>query len=121
SFIGMKPDIVWRCFGDRAEINRKARFAPDAFEPCAEGTLASLRALIAECRIDDMPPELPPMSASLVGYMGYDMVRLMEHLPNQPPDPIGVPDGMFVRPTVMAVFDTIADNITIVTPAWPRP
>jgi anthranilate synthase component 1 len=120
SFIGLKPDLVWRCRGDAAEINRRARFDPDAFEPCGQGALDSLRALIAECRIEDMPPHLPPMSASLVGYMGYDMVRLMEHLPNCPPDPLGIPDGMFVRPTVMAVFDTIEDRITIVTPVWPR-
>src|SRR5271169_5876430 len=32
SFIGLKPDIIWRCFGDRAEINRRARFDPEGFE-----------------------------------------------------------------------------------------
>jgi len=121
SFIGLKPDLIWRCRGDEAEINRDALSNPDAFEPCGEGALDSLRSLISECKIDDLPPELPPMASSLVGYMGYDMVRLMEHLPNVPPDPIGVPDGMFLRPTIMLVFDTIGDHITVVTPVWPRP
>src|SRR3546814_1835033 len=59
------------------------------------------------------------MGSSLVGYMGYDMVRLMERLPDVPPDPIGVPDGMFVRPTIMLIFDSIGDHVTIVTPVWP--
>src|SRR5690606_24576763 len=119
SFIGLKPDLIWRCRGDAAEINRDALADPDAFRPCAQGALDSLRALIEECRIPDFPAALPPMASSLVGYMGYDMVRLMEHLPDTPPDPIGVPDGMFVRPTIMLAFDAIGDHITIVTPVWP--
>ena len=56
------------------------------------------------------------MASSLVGYMGYDMVRLMEHLPNEPEDTLGIPDGLFIRPTIMAVFDTVADRITLVAP-----
>src|SRR5579875_3275551 len=46
SFIGLKPDLIWRCFGDRAEINRRARADADSFEPVAEGALASLRRLV---------------------------------------------------------------------------
>lgn len=46
SAIGLKPDVIWRCFGDRAEINRQARHDAAAFEPCARPALAELRALI---------------------------------------------------------------------------
>src|SRR6516164_4567665 len=76
SFIGLKPDLIWRCFGNKAEINRRARSTPDAFEPhegAAPGALASLRAIIAESRIDT-PAPLPPMASGLFGYMGYGMV-----------------------------------------------
>jgi anthranilate synthase component I len=122
SFIGLKPDLIWRCFGDRAEINRQARFDAKAFLPCPvsehAGALASLRATIAESYIE-LPPNLPPMAAGLVGYLGYDMVRLMENLPDENPDVLGLPDGLFVRPTVIAVFDNIADNVTLITPVWP--
>jgi len=124
SFIGLKPDLIWRCFGNRAEINRQARFDTEAFEPCPVGTergaIESLRAVVAESRID-LPPGLPPMAAGLVGYMGYDTVRLVERLPDSNPDVLGVPDGMFLRPTVVAVFDTIEDRVTVVTPVWPDP
>jgi anthranilate synthase component 1 len=120
SIVGLKPDLIWRCRGDKPEINRQARSDPDRFEPCAEGSLGSLRRLIAECHIEDFPENLPPMAAGLVGYMGYDMVRLMERLPEANPDPIDVPDGMFLRATVMAVFDNIEDIVTVVTPAWPQ-
>lgn len=119
SFIGMKPDLIWRAQGDRAEINRSARFDPDAFEPCAEPTLESFRNLLAEIHID-MPDELPPMSAGLFGYMAYDTVKLMERLPTGNRDALGVPDALFVRPTVIAIFDSVRDMVTVVTPVWPE-
>ncbi|MBC8158120.1 MAG: anthranilate synthase component I [Alphaproteobacteria bacterium] len=118
SFIGLKPDLIWRCFGDRAEINRRARFDPDTFEPCPEGAIDSLRAIARESRID-LPESLPPMAAGLVGYMSYDMVRLVEHLPDQNPDVLETPDGIFLRPTVIAIFDNIEDVVTVVTPVRP--
>ena len=48
------------------------------------------------------------MSAGVFGYLGYDMVRRMERLPPAKPDPIGVPDALLIRPTVMVVFDARA-------------
>ena len=91
---------------------------PDAFSPRREPTLASLRALLAELRID-LPAELPPMAAGIFGYMGYDTVRLIERLPNAPPDALDIPDGVLMRPTVMVIFDIVKDEITIVTPVRP--
>ena len=120
SFIGLMPDVIWRCVGERAEINRNALNDTAAFTPEAGHPLQSMRALIAESLID-LPEELPPMAAGLVGYMGYDMVRLMEKLPSPNPDPLGTPDGMFVRPTLMAVFDSVKDLVILVTPVRPQP
>ncbi|MDE2166622.1 MAG: anthranilate synthase component I [Alphaproteobacteria bacterium] len=120
SFIGLKPDLVWRCFGDRAEINRHARSNPDRFEPQNQGALASLRALIKECRVQT-PKDLPPMACGLFGYLGYGMVGLVEKIPDSNPDKLGIPDGILVRPTIVCIFDTIADRVTVVTPVWPDP
>jgi anthranilate synthase component 1 len=118
SILGIKPDLIWRCRGERAEINRRARYDRDAFEPCAEPSLASLRRLLAESRID-LPGDLPLMAAGLFGHMAYDMVRLIERLPDENPDRVGLPDAVFMRPTVVALFDHIEDKITLVTPVWP--
>lgn len=120
SIIGVKPDVIWRALGDKSEINRNARVDAATFEPCPGGALASLRALIEESRID-LPGDLPPMAAGVFGYMGYDTVRLMEHLPDVPPGGLGLPDGLFVRPTIIAVFDSVKDEVTIVTPVRPEP
>ncbi len=121
SFIGLKPDLIWRCRGADAEVNRNARDDPAAFEACPErgGPLASLRAVVAESAIE-LPDNLPPMAAGLVGYLGYDIVRLVERLPVKNEDVLGVPDGLFVRPTVICVFDNINDTVTIITPVRPQ-
>ncbi len=119
SIVGLRPDVVWRCKGERAEIARNADRGDVRFVPSPESALASLRSLVRESRIE-LPAELPPMASALVGYAGYDMVRLVERIPNKNPDVLGVPDGMFVRPTVMAIFDSVKDVVTIVTPVWPQ-
>jgi anthranilate synthase component 1 len=118
SFITLKPDLVWRCFGDRAEINRRARAEAGRFEPLEGEALTTLRAIVRESQID-LPDKLPPMASCLIGYMGYDMVRLMERLPSENPDVLGLPDAIFFRPTLVAVFDRVEDQVTIVTPVWP--
>jgi anthranilate synthase component 1 len=116
SIVGLKPDLVWRCHGDRAEINRAARFDPAAWEQ-AGASLDSLRALLAESRID-LPTGLPAASAGLFGYLGYDMVRLVERLGEPNPDPLGLPDAVLMRPTVVAVLDGVRDEVTVVSPVW---
>ena len=120
SMIGLKPDLVWRCRGNAAEINRRARSDRNAFLPEPLPAMDSLRALIAESRIE-LPQGLPPMAAGLFGHMGYDMVRLMERLPSRNEDRLGLPDAVFLRPTLMAVFDNVLDRVTVVTPVWPDP
>ncbi|MEZ5774354.1 MAG: anthranilate synthase component I [Hyphomicrobiaceae bacterium] len=119
SIIGCDPDIVWRAFGNRAEINRTPLETPDAFKKVKGGTLEALRALLAESRID-LPEGLPPMASGVFGYMGYDTVRLIEDLPADKPDPLGVPDAILVRPTVMVIFDAVKDEMTVVTTVFPR-
>jgi anthranilate synthase component 1 len=119
SMIGLDPDIVWRATGDRVEINRQAQSAPDAFEPMPMKPLEALRALIAESAIETSY-ELPPMAAGVFGYLGYDMVRHMERLAPAKPDPIGVPDALMIRPTLMVVFDSVRDEMSVVTPVRPH-
>ena len=120
SIIGFAPDVIWRCRGDRAEINRQAHRDPDAFESEPPGALDSLRRLLAESRIE-LPDGLPPMAAGLVGFMGFDTVRLIERLPTDRPAALGLPDSLLIRPTVMAIFDAVSDTVTLATPVYPDP
>ena len=117
SVVGMKPDLIWRCRGTRSEINREARFDATAFQPQEGHPLTTLRALIAESRIE-LPEGMPAIAAGLFGYLGYDMIRLVEHLPDVNPDPLGLPDAVLMRPSVVAVLDGVKGEVTLVAPAW---
>ncbi len=118
SLIGLAPDLVFRADGHRAAINRHWTTDREAFTPCAAPTLEALRQLVAECRAE-VPEGLPSALACLVGYFGYETVGLVESLPQPDADPLGLPDMIFVRPTVILVFDRLADALYLVAPVWP--
>ena len=121
SVIGMKPDLIWKCSGDVVRVNRNALgdsgadagdFVVDKSPP-----LASLNTLINNSQIE-LPDGLPPMAAGLFGYLGYDMIRHVEHLPDINPDPLGLPDAVMMRPSVVLVIDGVKDEIALVAPVW---
>jgi anthranilate synthase component 1 len=118
SIIAMNPDLIWRCRGDAAEIAEGEAAAASRFSPAAGGALESLRDLVARCRLD-VPAGLPPMAAGLFGVVGYDMVRLVERLPDINADPLDLPDAIVIRPAMVAIFDAIAQEIILVTTARP--
>ena len=120
SIIGLEPDVIWRATGEKAQINTDAANDPNKFAACAEPTLDALRIFLDQSKID-LPEELPPMAAGVFGYMGYDTVRLIEHLPSNHDDVLGMDDALFLRPTIIAIFDSVKDEITIVTPVRPKP
>ncbi|MCB1366764.1 MAG: anthranilate synthase component I [Rhodobacteraceae bacterium] len=117
SVIGMKPDLIWECRGTSSRLNREARYDPGAFQPLPGKPLDELRKLLAESRID-LPSDLPAISAGLFGYLGYDMIRLVEHLPDINPDPLGLADAIMLRPSVIVVLDGVKGEVTVVSPAW---
>jgi anthranilate synthase component 1 len=118
SVIGMAPDVIWRCRAGAAEVNRHARAAPHAFAADPRPALDSLRALIAETKLA-LPPGMPPMIGGLFGYLGYDMVRLMERLPGGTRDDLDLPEAILLRPTLFAVFDNVRDELTLAAPIYP--
>ncbi|WP_439139839.1 anthranilate synthase component I [Roseicyclus sp.] len=117
SIIGCKPDLIWECHGEASRLNRAARYDREAFLPCEAAPLTALRALLAESAIE-MPDDLPAAAAGLFGYLGYDMIRLVEHLPHVNPDPLGLPDAVLMRPSIIAVLDGVKGEVTVVSPAW---
>lgn len=118
SIITLAPDLVWRCRGDAAEVAEGEDIAAGRFTAQPGGALDSLRDLLAASRIE-LPAGLPPMAAGVFGALGYDMIRLAERLPHVNPDPLDLPDGVLARPSIVAVFDSIAQEILLVTPVRP--
>jgi len=116
SMIGLDPDLIFKANGDKAAISRAP--ALDRFEAVGEPTLNAIRTMLAQSRID-MPADLPPSSAGVFGYLGYDNVRLIEDLPHEQTTGLGLPDTVLVRPRIVVVFDAVRDELTIVSPVRP--
>lgn len=102
SAIGLKPDLIWSC--ERKDVD-------------GEKTINHIKAMAKDSRIDALPKDTPPMASSgLFGFMGYDMIRLIEEIPDNNPDDIGLPECVFVRPTIMVIFDNVRQMMCISTP-----
>jgi anthranilate synthase component 1 len=106
SIIGLLPDLIVRVEDGTASVNRQAQLDPDA-----------LRGLVAESQIE-VPPGLPPQSAGIYGYLGYEMVRYMEVLPNGNPDDLKTPEAVLMRPSLLAIFDTVKDELYLTAPVY---
>lgn len=117
TYIGLAPDLVFRAQGDRAAINRAWLTDREAFEDETGDAQAALRTLVAECRME-LPEGLPQSLACLVGYFGYETIGLIEELPRPPDNPLALPDMLFVRPTLILIFDRLEDRLHLVAPLW---
>jgi len=118
SLIGLDPDLLFEVEGDAARVNRNWRHDKTAFAPLGAGALQALRDLVAECRFD-VPEGLPKALATLVGFFAYETIGLVERIPRAPGAGLGLPDMVFVRPTVILVFDRLADELFLIAPIWP--
>ena len=119
SIIGTQPDVILKVEGGSAAINRAAQIDEAAFEPVAELPLDALRNLVADSKIE-VPAGLPPQSAGVYGYLGYEMVRYMETLPDSNPDHLGTPEAVLMRPSLLAIFDTLKDELYLTAPVYVR-
>lgn len=117
SLLGLDPDLVFRAIGDTAEVNSDWQFDRAAFRKFEQPSLQALRQLADDCRIE-VPDELPPALACLVGYFGFETVGLVEDLPQAKQSSLALPDMLFVRPTIILVFDGLNDTLFAVAPIW---
>ncbi len=124
SIIGLMPDIVWKCKEKNSFINNNFDQKSDDFIRQDGDALNNLRQLIKDSAIDFSKfdyhgKDLPSMCAGVFGYMGYDMVRLMEELPdNKLKDDLQIPDSIFIRPQILLVFDSFYDCLLICAPSY---
>lgn len=116
SIIGLAPDLLWRCEGGKVAVNKNPM--QNTFEPLESDAISALREVVNASRIDEIAG-LPPAVTALVGYLGYDMIALVEDLHLTKADNIGVPDALLMRPTLIAVYDGVKDVVTIATPVRP--
>jgi anthranilate synthase component 1 len=115
SIIGTQPDLLWKCYNGKVET----KTGEGDWTAEKADALASLKAHVKACHIDAIPPGLPPMAVSgLFGYLGYDMIRLIEKIPHNNPDDLQIPDSVLMRPTILVIFDNVKQVITFVAPVY---
>lgn len=118
SIIGRNPDLIWRCQqGGKVRLNREALTKLDAYETVESPPLDHLKALLDECHMDEQDQPVP-MASGLFGYLGYDMIRYMERIPDDKPLGVDVDEAILIRPTLLAIFDQVNNKFIIVAPAW---
>lgn len=117
SIIGLGADLIFKIDGKSSFITRKNGSEMNTVENNQDNPLDVLQGVIDESRID-IQDGLPPMSAGIFGYLGYDTIRLIEAIPDDNPDKTDIADSMFVRPSVMVIFDSAKDMVSIICPVW---
>lgn len=116
SIIGFAPDQLWQCHKGR--VTHK-RITDQIWSESKLPATQSLRAFIKDSTLDIITSELPPMCAfGAFGYIGYDMVRLIENISDQNPDDMGIPDSILMRPGILAVFDNVKNVICLCAPVY---
>ena len=120
SIIGTAPDLVWECRGEDSILTGSSATTGDIADAGSMHPFDSLRKILDKSRIE-LPDHLPASCCGMFGFLGYDMIRLIEHLPDINPVRIDAPDARMIRPTIVAVLDGIKSEVTIVSPAWFSP
>lgn len=119
SIIALSPDAVWKSENGKAFVNYDFEKNPESFVTDKTPVFDSLRKFLGKAKLD-IPQELPPMASGIFGYMAYDMVRMMEDIPDKNPDNIGIPDSFYMRPQIVIVFDSVKDVANIIATIHPN-
>ncbi len=117
SMIGLEPDIILKVNRNDVSISRSAPHKEEYFENWDIKPLAALRSLVKQSQVS-VPKGLPSTAAGIYGYLGYDMVRHMEILPDENPDDLGTPDAVLMRPSLLAIFDNLKDELYLTAPVY---
>jgi anthranilate synthase component 1 len=114
SFAGVRPRAVIRAKGKQVEVLKPdgagfrvdERLTADNPLDYVASALAALPAAV--------PPGLPRFFGGAVGFLGYDMVRHFERLPERAPDELGLPDMCFALTDTVVVFDNLRGTLKVV-------
>jgi len=124
SVIGINPDKIWKCANNQSFINENFAISPLNFIEESGNVINNFREFVNGCKINwqhlnyssDL---LPSICAGVFGYMGYDMARMMENLPDlKLSDELKIADSIFIRPQILIVFDSLFDCALICAPLY---
>lgn len=124
SVLGFMPDQIFKAKSGASFINKNAANNLNDFTKIDGDVLSNFRQFFQNAKInwDDLNYQsgaLPAVCSGVFGYMGYDMVRLMENIEDgNLPDDLNIPDSIFMRPQIVVIFDNLFDQALICAPAF---
>lgn len=110
SFIGSDPYKIIRSFGEHVFVEVPGQLVPAA---AVEGTVLDVLQKEMSSFREVKLPGMPRFTCGAVGYLGYDVVRLVEHLPASPPDDLEIPDAMWCFYDTVVAFDHVKHRVVI--------
>ena len=116
SFIGRDPVVTLIARGNDVQVTGDI----PADVPTDAGALAAIEALLAHHRAPQLD-ELPPFHGGVVGYLGYDVVREVERLPDVPADPVGWPDAVMTLTGHVTAFDHFRQRLFLIENVFVTP
>ncbi len=116
SFLGANPYRVVRATGEQVEVTEA-----DGSAQTPEGDVFTVMARLMDAYQEVDMPDLPRFTGGAVGYLGYDTVRLIEHLPDAPPDDLHLPDAVWAFYETVAAFDHVRHQLVLMASAFIDP
>ena len=111
SFIGYDPLITFESKSTQVKI---ADFRSNKVEQLAsdENPIDAIKNMVQNLAAAEFD-ELPPFSGGAVGFMGYEMVRFMEELPDSRPE-LELPDASLIVPRIVLAHDSLRQVVTVI-------
>jgi anthranilate synthase component I len=116
SFLGRNPYRIVRAFGRRISVEERSGEIREE-----RGDLFRVLQHLLGRYVEVKVPGLPRFASGAVGYLGYDMIRLVERLPGPPPDPLGLPDAVWCFHDTVAAFDHVKHQLVLMASAFVEP
>jgi len=123
SFLGRDPYRILTAhdFGATVEVNDRRTPPPEQDLPRPEGTIFDVLDAYLDRYEEVELPDLPRLRGGAVGYLGYDAVRLVEDLPDAPPDDLGLPDAVWCFYDTVAAFDHVRHQLVLMANVFVDP
>lgn len=114
SFLGRAPHRIVRARGRRVEVEERRGGGFGALNGQApQGSIFDVLQAYLTGHTEAKVPGLPRFTGGAVGYLGYDAVRLLEHLPSPPPDDLGLPDAVWAFYDTVVAFDHVRHQLVL--------
>ncbi len=109
SFIGLDPVLIFKSSGSTITVSKGGNTEQFEGDPLQE-----LQNILESYRLPRTSPSMPSFYGGAVGYLGYDMVKFMEKLPDVDKNPEDLPDSFFIIPRLVLIFDNLKQTLTVV-------